>query len=457
MSTWETSLDSLAQQGREQTRALLQVLACFAPSVAIPPLLLDHGILGDVCDGKGESAVQPGLEALLSVGLIDVKAEELRENTFAVTVHPLVAQASRVNAGTEIAATAAQLLDKATGELRNDLPGDWPQWDSLVQHLREMLIIPLDVLGERGTGMLANAAARTCHALTWSGSYGRSEALADAVLGYAEDLPITREVMHLRFQHTMAVAFQGRHAQAERGYRDLITDQAATLGSADPDVVAARFELAHEIVQQGRYPQAEEELRAVIPVMQAVLGADDRHTMQACSDLGLAIAKQGRHAEAEEELRRALAIQAEVLGEEHQRTLSTRTWLADIIASRGHYAEAEKMLQDILAIRLRVFGPDYPFTLATRRKLASVIAHDNRQAAAESELRNVISNQARVLGEDHPDTLESRFELANVLALQGRETEAVSQLHSLLADQSRILGEAAPDTVETRRRLAGQS
>ena len=292
LSTWEASLDSLSRQGREQARALLQVLACFAPSVAIPPLLLDHGTLGEVCDGKGESAVQPGLEALLSVGLIDVQTAEHQENSFAATVHPLVAQASRLNAGTEIAVTAARLLEKATGQLRHDLPGDWPQWGSLVQHMSEMLVIPPEILGERGTSMLANATARTCHALTWSGSYGRSETLADAVLGYAGDLPIAREVLYLRFQHTMAVAFQGRHAQAERGYRDLITDQSAALGPTDPDVVAARF----EIVQQGRYPQAEEELRVVIPVMQAVLGADNRYTMQACSDLGLAIAKQGRHA-----------------------------------------------------------------------------------------------------------------------------------------------------------------
>jgi tetratricopeptide (TPR) repeat protein len=454
MGTWQTSLESLAQQGHKQARALLHVLACFAPSVAIPPLLLDHGILGEVCGGKGESSVQPGLEALLSVGLIDVQAAENQDNSFALTVHPLVAQASRLNMGTEVAATAARLIEKATGDLRNDLPGDWPRWGSLVQHLSEMLNIAPEILGDVGTRMLANAAARICHALTWSGSYRRSQALADTVLAYAASLAGTREVLYLRFQQTMAVAFQGRHAEAERGYGDLVTDQATALGPADPDVAATRFELAHEIVQQGHYPRAEDELRAIIPVMQAVLGADNRYTMQARSDLGLAIARQGRYAEAEAELTQALAIQARVLGKEHQRTLSTRTWLADMMTSGGRYAEAGEMLQDILAIRLRVYGPDYPFTLATRRKLAGVIAHQSHQAEAESELRNVIIDQARVLGEEHPDTLESRFELANVLILQGHVTEAIGQLSSLLADQSRILGEANTDTIATRKRLA---
>lgn len=456
MGTWETSLESLARQGRQQARALLQVLACFAPSVAISPLLLDHGILGQVCDGKGASSVQPGLEALLSVGLIDVQVADYQENSFAATVHPLVAQASRLRLETGNAATAARLLEKATGELRNDLPSDWPIWGSLVQHMSEMLNIPPEVLGNRGTRMLASAAARTCHALTWSGSYVRSETLAGAVLAYAGSSADTREVLYLRFQQTMAMAFQGRHAEAERRYRSLMTDQAAALGPADPDVVATRFELAHEIVQQRRYPQAEEALQAIIPVMHAVLGADNRYTMQARSDLGLAIAKQGRYSEGEEELTQALTIQSRVLGEEHQRTLSTRTSLADIMANRGRYAEAEEMLQEILATRLRVFGPDYPFTLATRRKLAGVIAH-HRESLAEIELRSVITDQARVLGENHPDTLESRFDLARVLAQQGSVTEAVNQLRSLLADQSRILGKENPDTIASRDMLSDLS
>jgi hypothetical protein len=65
-STWELSLDALAASGTSQARPLLRVLSCFAPSVEISPVLMNHALLARVCGGDQDTAgVRAGLEALL--------------------------------------------------------------------------------------------------------------------------------------------------------------------------------------------------------------------------------------------------------------------------------------------------------------------------------------------------------------------------------------------------------
>ncbi len=452
--TWELSLDALQRRGCPQSRSLLRVLACFAPSIEIPAVLLDKEILGSACKGMGPRGVAPGLDALRTVGLVTEGAAPHSHGT-GLTIHPLVADSSRLHATAETAALAARLLHRASGSLRNDLPEDWPEWSALVPHLQEVLTLPGPRAGKRELQMIAETAAATCYALTWSGSYGRSIELADSVLSHASPLGSDRSVLYLRFQRIMALSYQGATTEAEQQYRHLITQQVSRLGRDHPDVMASLRETAWVIFKQGRYAEAEDELRKLLPRITTVLGPKNRSTLIVRTELGRAIAAQKRYEDAEAVLREALEMQSRILGDDHQHTLLTKSEVADVLIAQGRYSAAETMLDEILEVRLRVFGPDYPYTLSTRRLLAKIARCNGNQEAAQSELRDVIASQVRVLGFDHPDTLRSRFELAQSLFLQGNKTDAVDQLRSLREAQIRILGENHPDVGSTRVMLSG--
>jgi hypothetical protein len=204
--TWELSLDALERHGCPQSRSLLRVLACFAPSIEIPPALLDQEILGSACKGIGPSGVAPGLNGLLKLGLVSEGTAPHPRHGKGVMIHPLVVDCSRLHATAETAAIAARLLHRASESLRNDLPEDWPEWSALVPHLQELLTLPGPPAGKRQLQMIAEAAAATCYALTWSGSYGRSMELADSVLSHADILGNSRSALCLRFQRIMALS-----------------------------------------------------------------------------------------------------------------------------------------------------------------------------------------------------------------------------------------------------------
>ena len=452
--TWEVSLDALERRGFPQSRSLLRVLACFAPSIEIPPVLLEQEILGKACKGIGPGGVAPGLAALLTVGLITEGVAPHPHHGTGVTIHRLVADSSRLHATAETVAIAAQLLHRASGNLRNDRPEDWPEWSALVPHLQELLNLLGPRAGKRQLQMIAEATAATCYALTWSGSYGRSIELADSALSRTNAIENSRSVLYLRFQRIMALSYQGATAEAEQQYRRLITQQISLLGRNHPDVMASLRETAWVIFKQGRYAEAEEELRKLLPRITAVLGQEHRSTLIVRTELGRALAAQERYQDAEVMLREALELQTRFLGNDHQHTLLTKSEVADVLIAQGFYPTAKTMLDEILEVRLRVFGPDYPYTLNTRRLLAKLARRSGDQEAAESELRDVVANQIRVLGTDHPDTLKSKSELARSLYLRGNKTDAVNQLRSLLEAQTRILGEEHPDVNSTRDMLS---
>jgi hypothetical protein len=115
---------------------------CFAPSIEIPPVLLDQEILESACKGIGPGGVTPGLDALLTFGLVMEGAAPHPRHGTGVTIHPLVAASSRLYATAEASAIAARLLHRAAGSLRNDLLEDWPEWSALVPHLQELLTLP---------------------------------------------------------------------------------------------------------------------------------------------------------------------------------------------------------------------------------------------------------------------------------------------------------------------------
>src|SRR5258705_8139971 len=142
--TWALSRAALAAEGRPQARPLLLVLSCFAPAPPIPAWLLQLPPLADLLAGPGHAGqdngaerrgLRAGLQGLSRTGLIDISAAGGPAGVYAVTVHPVVADANRIRLAASAAAeraavqeTAVALLEAATAGLDPDRPGDWPTW-----------------------------------------------------------------------------------------------------------------------------------------------------------------------------------------------------------------------------------------------------------------------------------------------------------------------------------------
>jgi tetratricopeptide (TPR) repeat protein len=446
-STWELSLDALAASGTGQARPLLRVLSCFAPSVEISPVLMDHAILARVCAGDQDPAgVRAGLEALLSVGLIEPRLEA--GQVPGVVIHPLVAAASRLHLSAETTTLAARLLQSATASLRPE--SDWPVWLSILPHLRSVLGLAPAVFDDQALALLATTAARVCYALAWSGAHVAAAELAETSLGHANRLGAKHgAILSLRFQRAMSARFQGRYQEAESQLRVILEAQRQVVGADDPATLDTEQELARVFANLGRYAESETACRAVLDARMRTLGPENQDTLIACHYLARAVSDQGRYAEAERAYSELMKTTHRILGTTHPFTLMTRNYLAVQFNDQQRYAEAEAALRDLLDDWQRWLGSDYTYVLDVRYELGRAIAGQRRSADAENHFRGLLDEELRVRGPEHPHTLLTRRDLARAIDAQARHSEAQSQLHQVWETQTIVLGETHPRTLLT--------
>jgi len=473
--TWDLSLDALAAAGRPQARPLLFLLSCYAPATPIPAALLRQEPLANLMrsrqspaadstdiDAEPDWLLRVGLRDLATVGLIDLVSGTDPARTWAVTVHPVVADANRSRLLTTASAdlpaiggVAAQLLRTASGQLDCAHPGDWPAWRGFVPHLLAVLEWLAASLDTDVLISLLDASSSAANAQISSGNPAAAERLArSSVLAAGRldgDHPAT---LTARQRLARAKSEQGRDGEAEHMYQALLADQRRVLGDKHPDTLATRYYLASTIEFRGRHGEAEQLHRQVLADRQQILGDEHPDTLTTRHHLARVVGHQGRYREAEDLYHPVLADRQRILGDEHPDTLNTRHNLASMIAFQGRYAEAEQMLAELLADRQRILGNEHPGTLTSRLRLARVIADQGRHGQAEQLCRQVLAARRRILGDDHPATLITRTYLTYMIGLQDRHAEAERQFRELLADQQRILGDEHPDTLITAHNLA---
>ena len=262
--TWEVSLDALAAAGRPQARSLMRVLSCLAPAVLIPPGMLDLAVLGQICEG-GEDGAVDGLAALASVGLIAVVPGSASTRP-AVSVHPLVTETSRLHlAGEELAragGAAVAMIAAAAAGLRHDRPGDWPYWLQLVPHLNAVDGYSAPLLADASLSSLTRVSARASHAFLWAGSYSTAQMLAQSAISHAERLGDQDvDVLSARFQLASVYRLSGKYTEAEQEFRSLLAAELQVLGPDHEMTLSAQHEIARMLTARGRYAQAEQQYR----------------------------------------------------------------------------------------------------------------------------------------------------------------------------------------------------
>jgi thioredoxin-like negative regulator of GroEL len=82
--------------------------------------------------------------------------------------------------------------------------------------------------------------------------------------------------------------------------------------------------------RQGKHADAESEFRQVLDARLRVLGPDDPATLTTRANLAMVLSRQGKHADAESEFRQVLDARLRVLGPDHPDTLVARRRLQSL-------------------------------------------------------------------------------------------------------------------------------
>ncbi|MFG1866088.1 tetratricopeptide repeat protein [Microbispora bryophytorum] len=404
--TWEKSLDMLTTQGRSQARRILRTLSCFAPSIPIPGVMLDNGILADLCDGDVE-AVSEGMRALESVGLIDLPEEPSAES-LAIQVHPLIAEASRLHLDegqetTRVTRVSVALVLHAVEGLKMEDPLDWPRWFEILPHAMSVLEQISRRPASEHLSEAAKCAARAASALIYAGHYTTALDVTRAALSHARALgELDPGILEIRHELAGALYFTGHDADAEREYRTVAEARSKTFGEEDPQTLISLFQVAYVLAGTERLGEAEEIARRVFDIRLKVLGPGDYYT------------------------------------------LITRQLLDYIAFRRGNFEECRRRCIALVDDARGFLGNEHPMTFGAQHLLARVLLEQGELTQAEVELRAVLDIAIRTEGEGHPGTLRARLTLARALAMSGRKKEAAVELNRVLAVTNGPVAEPHP-------------
>ncbi|KAF2729741.1 kinesin light chain 1 [Polyplosphaeria fusca] len=208
------------------------------------------------------------------------------------------------------------------------------------------------------------------------------------------------------------------------------------------------WKCAMALYYDGRWAEAEELFVQVMETRKTKLGADHPDTLTSMANLGVTYSVQGKEDKAEPLKKQVMEIRKTKLGTDHPSTLSSMANLASTYSNQGRWREAKE-----LDVQTKL-GTDHPSTLTSMANLASTYRNQGRWREAEELFVQVMETSKTKLGADHPDTLTSMANLAFTFKGLGRVTQAFSLMQDCCRQQEQVLGPRHPYTVSSQESLA---
>ena len=219
------------------------------------------------------------------------------------------------------------------------------------------------------------------------------------------------------------------------------------------DRLAAQNLLAAAYMAQGRHAEAEELFRELLAAFQRLAGADHENTLMVALNLGMALRNQGKNSEAEAVLRDTLPRMQRVHGPEHEHTLRAASCSRRPCKISRSTTRPSRCCATRWRYSARAWGraPRHPHNV---QDLATLLTNTRRCSEAEELSRGALAQARRTLGPEHPDTLNIARVLGRALSRQqGKAVEAEALLTDTLAIQQRVRGPDHPDTRRTAQDL----
>ncbi|MFD8913485.1 tetratricopeptide repeat protein [Streptomyces sp. NPDC059575] len=458
-STWQISLDALAEQGVPESTTLLRLLSCFAPAPLPVGVLAPTGI-----DGTGlPQAVPPltgkranlALERLVSqslVSILDAPAGAGRADVRSVQAHPLLLETVAARMPVD---QRAVVLEAAAGLLRRLLATD--RDDYIDTHTLRLFTPHASTLLNHATALHAETATELALSIVRDlrdqafvrGDYPTTRALADDAARVTRDRE-SPDALTDQHERGRALAALGHFDEAVEVHQATLEAREDMLGADHPATLDSAHALGIALYGLGRWADDERFMRQAAEGRAAVLGLAHPDTIDSRGRLAEAIGQQKRWAEARGLAAENLAVSKQALGADHPHTLLSRIALAWVLAGTGEWDEAATLTRSTLEGSERVLGADHPRTLAARQRLADVLCHLGQWPQALEAARSVHTVRQQVLGREHPHTLSIAILLSRILHATGRAEEAGDLAVRTLAVCTRVLGNDHPDTLACR-------
>jgi tetratricopeptide (TPR) repeat protein len=207
---------------------------------------------------------------------------------------------------------------------------------------------------------------------------------------------------------------QGRYADAERTYRELI---ASIEDTSSYDSLCARNSLGKVLIETDS-KEAERIHRGVVETARRVMGPESAQVLSFTGELALAMMYNQRFEEARSMIDELVGRMSRVLGPVHPETLTTKGNLALALHLLGSSAEAASIQSAILAEITATLGPDHPSSVLYKANLAEYLSRSADPGSLQTAIqmaREVLDSNRAVLGPEHPDTLMCALNLSSLI------------------------------------------
>ncbi|MFG2875129.1 tetratricopeptide repeat protein [Streptomyces sp. NPDC048337] len=460
-STWQLSLDVLADQGNPEATTLIRLLSSFSadplPVGLLAAARLDLTALAQADPPLAGSHANHALHGLLEqsvVALLDVPGDPGREPVRCIQAHGLLLDSVWSRVPLDQRDQRDPILSAAASLLKQFLAvraGVYPDAQTVRLFVSHAITLVRRCATVRSPSLTAAlAVVRNLRTQTFDrGDYTTAHLLATAVCDTSADSG--PEALTDRFELARALAGLGRFAEAAELHRSTLARREEELGPTHPDVLDSTHALGLALYGLGAYAEDELHMRRAVDGRTEVLGTGHPDTIESVACLAEAIGEQGRWAEAEALARPNLTVAEQVLGAEHPRTLISRITLAWVLSRRGPWSEAELLARSVIDGNERNLGANHPRTLAACDLLAGILLRQGRWSDAEEAARTVLAARERALGPEHPHTLAIQARLARILTGAGLTAAARDISATALDAAARVLGPDHPITQECLR------
>jgi CHAT domain-containing protein/tetratricopeptide (TPR) repeat protein len=247
---------------------------------------------------------------------------------------------------------------------------------------------------------------------------------------------------------------QGKYADAEPLFRDVIDMSKRMFKGDNANVAACVNNLAFVLFARGKYTDAEALFRDALDMRKRLFKDDHPNVLQSLNNLGVVLQAQGKYADAEPLLRDALEMHKHLFKGDHPDVATRLNNLATVLHARGKYAEAEVLLRDVLEMHKRLFKGDHPSMARSQNNLATVLQARGQYAEAEGLFRDALDMHKRLFKGDHPNIAQGLNNLATVLQARGQYAEAEGLFRDALDMHKRLFKGDHPSVATNLNNLA---
>ncbi len=229
----------------------------------------------------------------------------------------------------------------------------------------------------------------------------------------------------------------------------------AALPEVSDTYLDLQVDLAELLFFEGKHAQAEARFRELLASERARAGnAHTEREGRLLSNLGASLRLQSKTDEAIATQREAIASRAALEGDASLAVAESRNNLASALFQKGDLPAAIEEFERTIAARRALLRPDHPLIVRAQSNLGLAELRADHPDRAVEILTAAAQAWDKAFGPDHPGRIQTITSLSQALRQQGKQPEAISWLRRALDWQTEHQPKDAPQIAATESKIA---